>query len=273
MTHGQRSSALGVLLALGVALVWVFPIIWMAGNSFRPNQEILAADLTQYTFTLKNYTFVLQDAKYTRYFINSLLVASGTTVITVAAASLCAYSMVRYQTGGKLFDAVILVTRAVPPAVRMIPFFLIFSFLGLTNSLYGLVLANLSFNVTLAIWLIRGFLEKVPVDLEEAALIDGCTQMQALRHVLLPMAAPGLAVAAILTFIYSWNEFLVSMVLASGEATRTLPVAANLFVSGFEINWGPLYAAGTMILGPVILLTFTIQRHIVAGLTMGAVKG
>jgi len=273
MSAAKRLSFAAVVISLAVAIIWVFPVVWMAGNSFRPNQEILAVDLTKFTFTMKNYQFVLRYANYSRYFFNSLVVAIGTTVLTVVSASLCAYSLTRFNTGGRLFDAAILATRAVPPAVRMIPFFLAFSLLGLTNSLYGLVLAHLSFNVPMAIWLVRGFLEKVPVTLEEAALIDGCTRLQALRHVLLPVAAPGLAVVAILTFIYTWNEFLISLVLASGNESRTLPVAASMFVSGFEINWGPFYAAGTLILAPVLILTFTIQRFIVEGLTLGAVKG
>ncbi|NMB11459.1 MAG: carbohydrate ABC transporter permease [Firmicutes bacterium] len=268
-----RGLLLGYLVLLVLVFVWIFPLAWMIANSVRPNEEIIAGSLSDFTFTLEHYQSVLFGRQFDRCALNSLIVSVSTTIITVSVSILCAYSMVRFNTGGQPFALTILMTRSVPPAVRIIPFFISFSILGLTNTLLGLVIANLSFNLSLAIWLLQGFIHQIPRDIEEAACIDGCSDIQVLWRIVLPLSRSGVATASILTFIYTWNEFLMAMVLGNSVDTRTLPVAANLFVTGYEINWGPLFAASTMILAPVILLTLVVQQHIVSGLTMGAVKG
>lgn len=270
---GRSRSAAFYAVLLVIVLIWTFPLAWMFANSFRTTQEIISGSLSSFTFTLAHYESVLFGHHFGKYALNSFIVSLGTTIITVTVSILAAYSMARFNTGGKAYAVTVLLTRSVPPAVRIIPFFIAFSMLGLTNSLLGLVIANLSFNLSLALWLLRGFIKQIPVEIEEAGKIDGCDHLDLLRRIVLPLSLPGLATAAILTFVYTWNEFLMALVLAGNVESRTMPVAANLFVTGYEINYGPLYAACAIILGPVILLTFLVQRHIVGGLSMGAVKG
>lgn len=159
-----------------------------------------------------------------------------------------------------------------PPATLLVPLFLIFRTLGLVNTLTGLVIADASFLLSFSVWLLRGFFDEVPVDLEEAAACDGASRLQALAYVVLPLAAPGVTATVILSLIFAWNEYLFAIVFASATASKTLPAAANDFITGYAINWGPVFASGVVIVLPVALAAGGLQRYIVRGLTLGAFR-
>jgi multiple sugar transport system permease protein len=256
-----------------VVLVWAGPFFWMVLGSFKPREVIIANELVlRFTPTWEHYDAIFSRHAFWTYTVNSLLVALSTTVITVTASVLAAYALSRYRAGGRLFEFWLMFTRMLPPATLLIPLFLIFRTLGLINTLTGLILADASFLLSFCIWLLRGFFDEVPVGLEDAATCDGATRLQALVYVVLPLAAPGLTATIILSLIFAWNEYLFAIVFASATASKTLPAAANDFITGYAINWGPVFASGVVIVLPVALAALLLQRYIVRGLTLGAFK-
>lgn len=267
----RRSS---FVLAMGaVVLVWVGPFFWMVLGSFKPLESIIANELVlRFTPTWENYDAIFSRFAFWTYTLNSFLVAISTTTITVAASILAAYALSRYRAGGRLFEFWLMFTRMLPPATLLIPLFLIFRTLGLINTLTGLIIADASFLLSFSIWLLRGFFDEVPVGLEEAASCDGASRMQSLFYIVLPVAAPGVAATVILSFIFAWNEYLFAIVFASATASKTLPAAANDFITGYAINWGPVFASGVVIVLPVAAAALLLQRYIVRGLTLGAFK-
>lgn len=264
----------GFVLAMGsVVLLWAGPFFWMVLGSFKPRESIIANELVlRFTPTWENYDAIFFRHAFWTYTANSFLVAIGTTVITVAASILAAYALSRYRAGGRLFEFWLMFTRMLPPATLLIPLFLIFRTLGLINTLTGLVIADASFLLSFCIWLLRGFFDEVPVGLEEAASCDGASRMQSLFYIVLPMAAPGVTATVILSLIFAWNEYLFAIVFASATASKTLPAAANDFITGYAINWGPVFASGVIIVLPVAAAALLLQRYIVRGLTLGAFK-
>lgn len=264
----------GFVLAMGgVVLLWAGPFFWMVLGSFKPRESIIANELVlRFTPTWENYDAIFSRHAFWRYTANSFLVAIATTVVTVAASILAAYALSRYRAGGRLFEFWLMFTRMLPPATLLIPLFLIFRTLGLINTLTGLVIADASFLLSFCIWLLRGFFDEVPVGLEEAASCDGASRMQSLFYIVLPMAAPGVTATVILSLIFAWNEYLFAIVFASATASKTLPAAANDFITGYAINWGPVFASGVIIVLPVAGAALLLQRYIVRGLTLGAFK-
>lgn len=265
---------IGFALAMGtVILVWAGPFFWMVLGSFKPREQIIANELVLlFTPTWENYDAIFSRHAFWTYTLNSFLVAVSTTVITVAASILAAYALSRYRAGGRLFEFWLMFTRMLPPATLLIPLFLIFRTLGLINTLTGLIMADASFLLSLCIWLLRGFFDEVPVGLEEAAACDGASRLQGLLHIVLPLAAPGVTATVILSLIFAWNEYLFAIVFASATASKTLPAAANDFITGYAINWGPVFASGVVIVLPVALAALGLQRYIIRGLTLGAFR-
>jgi multiple sugar transport system permease protein len=264
----------GFALGLGtLVLVWVGPFFWMALGSLKPPEAIIATGLVlRFTPTLEHYEAIFARHAFWTYTRNSIVVAASTTVITITASVLAAYALSRYRTGGRLFEFWLIFTRMLPPATLLVPLFLIFRGLGLVNTLTGLVVADASFLLSFSIWLLRSFFDEVPVDLEEAAACDGASRLQALFHVVLPLAAPGVTATVILSLIFTWNEYLFAIAFVSATASKTLPAAANDFITGYAINWGPVFASGVVIVLPVAVAAFGLQRHIVRGLTLGAFR-
>ena len=264
----------GFILAMGsVVLLWAGPFFWMVLGSFKPRESIIANELVlRFTPTWENYDAIFFRHAFWTYTANSFLVAIATTVVTVVASILAAYALSRYRAGGRLFEFWLMFTRMLPPATLLIPLFLIFRTLGLINTLTGLVIADASFLLSFCIWLLRGFFDEVPVGLEEAASCDGASRMQSLFYIVLPMAAPGVTATVILSLIFAWNEYLFAIVFASATASKTLPAAANDFITGYAINWGPVFASGVIIVLPVAAAALLLQRYIVRGLTLGAFK-
>ena len=257
-----------------LAFLCVAPIVVIFATSLRQQVQIFSEPLNfLFTPTLENYRAVIQEDKLDRYLINSLIVGVVSTLITLVVGCMAAYGLARFRfTGRTTIAYTTLLLRTVPLAVMAIPVFLIWSEWRLTNSLWGLILLYVAVNLPFTIWLLYGFVLQVPVELEEAAAIDGCGPFRVFTKVLLPLMAPGLAAASIFTFRIAWNEFILALVLTDRQ-TRTLPVAASLFITDMGVDWGKVMAMGSLIAIPPLIFTFVAARQIITGLTAGAVKG
>jgi multiple sugar transport system permease protein len=262
-------SVLIFLAILCLAPLWV-----IFATSFRQQVDIFAEPLN-FIFmpTLENYRAVIADDKLDRYLANSLFVGIVSTAITLVLGCMAAYGLARFRFPGRHAIAyTTLLLRTVPLAVLAIPVFLIWNEWNMVNSLWGLILLYVAVNLPFTIWLLYGFVLQVPIELEEAAAIDGCGPFKIFTKVLLPLMAPGLAAASIFTFRIAWNEFILALVL-SDRYTRTLPVAASLFITDLGVDWGKVMAMTSLIAIPPLLFTFIAARQIITGLTAGAVKG
>jgi multiple sugar transport system permease protein len=258
----------------GLALLCVAPIVVIFATSLRQQVDIFSAPLNFiFTPTLENYRAVLDEDNFDRYLVNSLFVGLVSTLLTLALGCMAAYGLARFRFKGRTPIAyTTLLLRTVPLAVLAVPVFLIWTEWKLVNSLWGLVLLYVAVNLPFTIWLLYGFVLQVPVELEEAAAIDGCGPVRVFTKVLLPLMAPGLAAASIFTFRIAWNEFILALVLTDRH-TRTLPVAASLFITDIGVDWGRVMAMGSLIAIPPLIFTFVAARQIITGLTAGAVKG
>lgn len=256
-----------------IVLVWAFPIVLVVISSFKPNAAIVTQTFDiVFAPTLEHYRNIFESRDFGRYLFNSSVVAVGATVLVGLTSFLTAYAMARYRTGGEGFSLWVLVTRMAPPAAVLMPFYLMFRTADLTNTLMGLVIVNLSLNISFAIWLLITFIGEIPRELEESARIDGASVMEGIRYIVLPLVRSGLVTTLIFVFVFTWNEYLFALALASSGRTKTLPVAAGDFITAYAVEWGPVFGAGTLILLPIVLAVFVVQRYIVKGLTVGALK-
>lgn len=263
---------LGVALLIVLVLaVLLFPFYWMLLTSFRSQVDnVSRVPVWFFTPTLENYRNVVAGNDFLAYTWNSLVIATLSTGIGLVLGLPAAYSIARFKQDG--LALAILIARLTPYITYLVPWYLAFRALGLIDTYVALTLTHLIVGMPLIVWIMISFFENVPPELEEAAFVDGATRIGAFWRVILPLSAPGVVAASILAFIFSWNQFLFSLVL-SGPNTRPVPVAVFNFISYGQIDFGGLGAAAVMITLPVILLTLVIQRWIVTGLTMGAVKG
>src|SRR5262245_43294968 len=267
-------AALTAAVLLPVLAWTLFPIYWITTASFKTELALYARPPPGLvTPRLDNYPRVLTNTAFVQYLKNSLMIAIGTTLGSLVLGTLAGYGFARYSF--RLSEAVrflVLVTRMAPRMVLVVPYFLMMQRLGLLDTYTGLLVAYLSFALPFSIWLLIGFFVDVPVDVEEAAMIDGCSPIGVLVRIVIPIAAPGLVVAAIFAFLVSWNEFLFALILSGVEA-KTMPVV----IAGLNTDAGPLYgemsAAAVMVMLPNIVMTLVLQRYLVRGLTLGAVKG
>lgn len=222
------------------------------------------------TPTLANFIQVFQASPFGRYLVNSLIVTGSATLLAILVGVPAGYGIAKSK--AYRLAVLVLISRITPNLSYLIPLFILFQMLGLTGTLWPLVITHLVITVPIVVWIMIGFFETLHPDLEEAALIDGATLWQAFRYIALPLSRPGIVVAAILAFIFSWNNFIFGVVLA-GRETRTLPVAVYNVLTFEQISWGPLAAAALLVTLPVLILTVFIQREIVSGLAAGGVKG
>jgi ABC-type glycerol-3-phosphate transport system permease component len=261
------------------SLVTLFPIYWMFVVSAKSRVELFGApNFIIRSFFLENYTATLTNPTFQRYMMNSIIVSTSNALLVTTLALLATYALSRYQLVGKenIFFWTI-TNRMAPPAVFLLPLFLLFTqtFTVGTHSLYdtriGLVLLYCVFNLPFAIWTLRGIIDGIPKELDEAAMVDGANTWQVLTTVILPLARPGLAVTAILTWVFAWNEYLFAATLTSVNA-RTITTGLAEFVTVTGTNWGQMAATATLTLVPALVFLGLVQQHIVAGLTFGAVK-
>ena len=271
-------STLGVVLrrlCLAVFAVWcLFPVYWLVATSLKEEREVLSRRPSVFRFDVQfeNYAAVLADASTLAYFWNSSVVALGSTFLALLVGVPSAYVIARYRfRGASDFAFWILTTRMAPPVAVLIPFFVMYITLGLNDTHLGLILAHFAVNISIVVWLLRGFFEDLPQEMEEAAFMDGATRFQAFRQVALPLVLPGIGAVGILSFLFSWNEFLFALVLAD-EAVRTVPVGIYGFVGFQSIAWGRLSASAVVMIIPVVLFIVVFQRSLIRGLTVGAVK-
>ena len=260
--------------AIGAALVFfLFPVYWMVATSFKDPGEYFASPpiFVPSQIDLRNYIGSLQHGGF-QGIRDSLVVALASTTICVLFGSLAAYSLARFRTGGENLSFWVLSIRMFPPVASVLPLFLVFRDLHLLDTHLALIVTYIVFNLPFAIWLLKGFFEDLPVELEEAALVDGATQLGAFRLVAFPLTAPGLVATALFCFIFAWNEFMFALILTR-NAVRTLPIVIPTLVGGHEILWGEISSIAIIAIVPVILLSLILQRYLIRGLTFGAVKG
>jgi multiple sugar transport system permease protein len=264
-------------IAVGAIVVFcLFPFYWLVSLSLKTGADLSSSSLIPPNPTLDNYKSIFRNDDFVRSLGNSVIISVTTTVLAITIGSFCAYALARLRFKGKFLILALVLSITTFPAIAIAaPLFRLWSDIGLFNTLIGLIIPNLTFALPLAIYILVSFFKEIPKDLEEAALVDGATHFTAFRKIVVPLAAPGLATAAILTFIAVWNEFLLAITLTSTPSARPVPAAIAFFTGStqFEIPYGTITAASVTISIPLIIMVLLFQKRIVAGLTAGAVKG
>jgi len=264
------SIARGIAIAV-VTLVFVFPLIWMVSAAFKTSLQIIDPSYTiSFTPTLSNFETVFRAQSFGQYIVNSFIVGVGSTLIALLLGVPAAYGIARYKI--KQATTFVLMARVIPGVSLLVPWYFLFSQLRMVGSYGVLVLTHIFVTMPLVIAIMAGFFEGLPEELEESAMIDGCSRLTAFLRITLPLSVPGIATSTILSFIFSWNNFLFALVLSNRD-TRTLPVAIANFTSYASVDWGGLMAASVVITVPVMIIALFAQRYVVAGLTSGATKG
>jgi multiple sugar transport system permease protein len=261
------------VLTYAIVLLFLCPIFWLVSTAFKTRTQAFAMPpVWVFRPTLENFRAAIQETGFLHQYQNSVIVAASTTIITLLLGVPAAYALTRFQFRGKRPLAFfILTTRLLPFIGMLFPLYIIYRDLHLLDTYRGLIILHVTFALVVVIWMMRGYFMQVPIDLEEAALCDGATRLGALARIVVPLAAPGMAAVSVFTFIISWNEFLFALMFTRNNV-KTAPVALVGFMSFEGINWGPLAAAGLMVLAPVFLFSLFVLKYLVAGLSMGAVK-
>ena len=268
----QINDFLQFFLILSAAVFIMIPIYWIISGAFKQQVDIFQLKLL-FTPTLENFKIIFKSPyNGLDKLFNSTVVAFSTVVVAIPLATIAAYSFSRFRlTGERIMFVMILSTQFVPAVVIVLPFFILFRDLGILDTKLSLVLVNLSLIMPFAIWMIKGFIDGIPLDTEEAALVDGSNRIQVIKNVVLPMALPGVITAAIFCFILAWNEFLFAVIITTNKAV-TMPVGLSMFHAEEGVLWHLISAAGIMIMLPMFVLATLIQKHFVQGMTMGAVR-
>jgi ABC-type glycerol-3-phosphate transport system permease component len=270
--QASRWSTVG---GLGLVTLFTAPIAWMVAASLRP-ESLLFGGAGEGTMGLtgEHYRALFAERAFVIPIRNSLIVAAFTTAVAVPAAALCAYAIARLPMRGKGPLLALLLAVSMFPQISVVaPLFLALRELHLLDTYPGLVLSHAAFATPLAVWLLTAFFRQMPRELEEAAMLDGASRLRIMRDVVFPLAAPALASAAILTFLFSWNEFLFALSFTLGPERQTVPVAITLFRGRYQVPWGQVLASAVVATIPVAIIVLAFQRRIVAGLTAGAIKG
>ena len=256
-------------------LVIAFPLFWMLSTSLKPNDETFAMPPTLLPAhpTLEQFRRLLTETPFITFFLNSVIVGLCTTAVVVSVAVLGAYGLVRFRfLGRELIAHLVLFTYLLPAVLLLLPLYLIVSRLGLANSLAGLVIAYTTFALPFALWLLRSFIAAIPIDLEEAAMVDGAGRLRAFLEVVIPQALPGIISTALFTFILSWNEYLYAMVFINVDSSKTLPPGVlTMLNQNQDVEWALLMAASVLM--PVLVMFAFLQSHLTRGFGAGAVKG
>jgi multiple sugar transport system permease protein len=271
LTLGSALHAFGLLVVLAFAL---FPFYWMVLSSLKDQTDLLASPpVWLFTPTLANYQDIFADRNVTNAVINSLIVASATTFLSVLLGTPAAYALARFEFRGKAdLWFWFISNRMVSPIVLALPVYVLSRQVGLLNTYAVLILVYLTFNLPIVVWICTDQFRSIPRDLEQSARLEGATQFDIFWRIYLPLGVPGVAVSAIFAFIFSWNELLYALVLITSQGLKTAPVVATNFMSGYELPWGKIMATGTVIVLPVTVFALVVSRHMVRGLTMGATK-
>lgn len=272
----KRKSLGANLIGLGFLFFLGFPVYWMVSTSFKAPEDVLVADppLWPTSFSFDNYIMAFQKDYFVGSIINSAVVVSATVVVSLLLALTASFALARMKFRGKsTLTILILFVQMVPLTALIIPLFLQLSALGLVNTIPGLIVTYIAFVLPFVIWTLRGFLSGIPQELEEAALVDGCSRPMAYRHIILPLMAPGIVATGVYAFIQAWNEFLLAYIIMSNQEGQTLPVWLAGFTSRTGTDWGPLMAASVLAAIPAVVLFLIFQKRLAVGVTAGAVKG
>jgi len=253
----------------------LFPLFWTFSTSIknRIDTYTLPPKFFNFTPTFKNYTSLFKIDAFPKIYLNSIFVTVISTLIVLAVGALSAYAIARRASfrGRSSLEALMIAVRALPGIVLLLPLYRLSSFLGLYDSLWALIFIYAGFNLPFAIWLLTSFFRQIPIELEEAARVDGASNTRMFLKILLPLAMPGIVATGVFIALLSWNEFLIPVIMA-GENSKTLPVFVASFISNRTLDWGPMAAAATIALIPIVIFTIFIQKYLVAGLSSGAVK-
>jgi multiple sugar transport system permease protein len=271
LQSGLAYGTLGFLL-----LLVLFPFYWMTITSFKTEDQMrsLVSMFWPSPFALENYVQLVTKTDFLSWFGNSAIVAVSSTLAATAIGTLGAYALARLKFLGRAFmSSAVLITYLVPPSILFIPLYAQIRTFGLSDSLAGLIAAYPSFTVPFVTWLLMGYFESIPIELEEAAMIDGSTRFGAFHRIILPLAAPGVLAASLYAFTQAWNEFLYALVFITNVKLRTLPVGLSSFITGDVYGWGFLMAGAVLTTLPVIAVYIYLQKYMVEGLTAGSVKG
>jgi multiple sugar transport system permease protein len=276
MTGQRRRSFLLWAAVVLIMLFCLFPFYWLINTSLKTGQDLHRADIFPPSPSLKNYDSIFSDSNFTTALRNSIVVSSITTVCALVVGSFAGYALARLHFRFKfLLLAIILSITTFPPIAIAAPLFKLWTDTGIYDTLLGLVPPFLAFTLPLTVYILTSFFREIPRELEEAALVDGATRFQAFRKVVVPLSAPGLVTAGLLSFVWAWNEFLLAITLTSSPGARPVPPALAFFTGSvkFEVPLGTITAATVVITVPLVILVLVFQRRIVAGLTAGGVKG
>ena len=265
--------ALRYLAAVVALIVFLFPIYWLFGMSLKTAEEIFAYPPVWWPSAVRfeNYLVLFRDGD-AKTIGNSLVIATVSTVLAMFFGTLCAYSIARFRTGGDNFAMWVLSNRMLPPIVIVFPVFLLYVKLGWVDTYIGLIVLYTAFNLPYVIWMMRGYIQDIPLELEESALVDGCTRWGVFRKVVLPMARSGIFATAVFTFVFAWNEFLFALVLARSEVT-TFPVQVTHYLGGQSNFYSKIAAMSVLGTLPIFIAVAMLQRFLVRGISLGAVKG
>ncbi len=274
----MRDSLSSKLLTYGFLALFVFmvavPLYWMVTTAVKTNKELYEEfSYVPRKLTMENFVRVIVREELLTNIRNSFSVAMSTTIFTVIVSAMAAFSIVRYRYRGRdWIGRVILFKYLLPSAMLFIPLYVIVTALGLGNTQLGLMLTYLTFTIPFCTWMLMGYFRGMPIELEEQAMVDGCTKIGALLRILLPLSAPGLVASAIFSFTLAWNEFLLALVITMDQSTMTVPIKLTMMVVGDQYIWGQLMAGAVLASIPVAVLYFIGQRYVVQGLAAGAVK-
>ncbi len=275
LRRGWFGTTVSYLYLTVLAVFAAFPLVWILLSSIKGKGEI-TGDPTAFlpkSITLENYRIVLQQLNFTNNIANSIVIAGLTTVIAIVISALGAYGVVRFfPKFGKKLTRVLITTYMFPPILLAVPYSIIMGKIGMMNNRLGLVIVYLSFSVPYAIWLLVGFFQTVPLDIEEAARVDGANKLVVFGRVVLPIVAPGIVAVAIYTFINAWNEFLYSLILMNSSSKMTVAVALKSLEGQEVLDWGVMMAASALVVIPSVVFFMLIQKKIAGGLAAGSVK-
>lgn len=268
----KMMSVLEVLCVLLIVIFLFLPIFWIVLTAFKPESEVYTTSIF-FQATLDNFRTVFGSTfNLGKYYSNSLIVVAVTLLITIPVSILASYSLSRFQMPFKqIFMFMILATQFIPLIVNVIPFFTMFRDWGMLDTTLALIIVNLGHTIPYAIWLTKGFIDRIPIDMEEAATIDGANRLQVLWHILLPLAKPGIITATVFCFVITWNEFMFSLVITQQEAV-TLPIALSFFNGEEGVLWNQMAAAGIIFVLPTVIFMLLVRKQFILGMTSGGIK-
>lgn len=277
---GGSRKYLSLLTVYGFAALLLavcgFPLLWMFMTTLKPDGEIITATPTLYTSKphFQHYVRLFEQTNFLTYFKNSIVVAGSATLLSICVATLAGYGITRFRFNGReKIAGMMLFTYMFAPIMIIVPFFILMRQYGLVNSHLGLVLAYTTFSLPFSMWLLRSFFQSIPLELEEAAMTDGASRVQAVIYIIVPLALPGIIAVSIFSFIVAWNDYIFTRVLISSDDLKTLPVGINDLVNATVIDWGMILAGGVVITIPALIFFIAVQRYLISGWGAGAVKG